>query len=71
MDLERRVVRTRAAGRDDPAEITYDTLLIACGARHAYFGHDAWEPHAPGRRGTFLTNCLTHEAPTARRTRRR
>lgn len=48
LDLERRVVRTSAAGRDDPAEIAYDTLVIACGARHAYFGHDSWEPHAPG-----------------------
>ena len=29
-------------------EIGYDTLLLACGARHAYFGHDDWEEHAPG-----------------------
>jgi NADH dehydrogenase len=26
----------------------YDYLLLACGATHAYFGHDEWEPHAPG-----------------------
>ncbi|MCP4561472.1 MAG: NAD(P)/FAD-dependent oxidoreductase [Bosea sp.] len=26
----------------------YDTLVIATGATHAYFGHDDWEPHAPG-----------------------
>ena len=26
----------------------YDLLVLACGARHAYFGHDAWEEHAPG-----------------------
>ena len=26
----------------------YDTLVLATGARHAYFGHDAWEPFAPG-----------------------
>src|SRR3979490_245155 len=25
-----------------------DTLLLAAGARHAYFGHDEWEPFAPG-----------------------
>ncbi len=48
VDLQRRIVRARAAGRDDPAEIPYDTLVIACGARHAYFGHDSWEPYAPG-----------------------
>jgi NADH:ubiquinone reductase (H+-translocating) len=26
----------------------YDYLVIATGARHAYFGHDEWEPFAPG-----------------------
>src|SRR5881227_3879769 len=25
-----------------------DTLVLATGARHAYFGHDEWEPFAPG-----------------------
>ena len=29
-------------------DITYDYLVVAAGARHAYFGHDAWEPDAPG-----------------------
>ncbi|OOG73537.1 FAD-dependent oxidoreductase [Sinorhizobium sp. A49] len=28
--------------------IDYDTLVIATGATHAYFGHDEWEPVAPG-----------------------
>src|SRR5215471_10136431 len=28
--------------------VDYDVLVLACGARHAYFGHDAWEEHAPG-----------------------
>jgi len=28
--------------------IGYDWLILASGARHAYFGHDAWEAHAPG-----------------------
>jgi NADH dehydrogenase len=28
--------------------ITYDYLLVASGATHAYFGHDEWEQHAPG-----------------------
>jgi NADH:ubiquinone reductase (H+-translocating) len=26
----------------------YDYLILATGARHAYFGHDEWEPFAPG-----------------------
>ncbi|MGG6893804.1 NAD(P)/FAD-dependent oxidoreductase [Rhizobium sp. BR 315] len=28
--------------------IPYDTLVLATGATHAYFGHDEWEPVAPG-----------------------
>lgn len=30
------------------APVGYDTLILATGARHAYFGHDEWEPFAPG-----------------------
>jgi NADH dehydrogenase len=29
-------------------ELTYDYLVVAAGAMHAYFGHDEWEPLAPG-----------------------
>src|ERR1700732_4553273 len=29
-------------------EIHYDYLIVAAGARHSYFGHDEWEPLAPG-----------------------
>jgi NADH dehydrogenase len=28
--------------------VPYDDLLVATGATHAYFGHDDWEPLAPG-----------------------
>jgi len=28
--------------------LVYDWLIIATGARHAYFGHDEWEHYAPG-----------------------
>src|ERR1041385_2713672 len=41
-DLDRRVVRA------DDEEIPYDYLIVAAGASHAYFGHDEWEPFAPG-----------------------
>ena len=33
---------------DDGDTVYYDTLILATGARHAYFGHDEWEPFAPG-----------------------
>jgi len=41
-DLERRVVQLT------DREISYDYLIVAAGARHAYFGHEEWEPLAPG-----------------------
>jgi NADH dehydrogenase len=28
--------------------LKFDYLILASGARHAYFGHDDWEPFAPG-----------------------
>src|SRR6202522_2707749 len=28
--------------------VVYDFLILATGARHAYFGHDDWAQHAPG-----------------------
>jgi NADH dehydrogenase len=44
VDLERRVVRLAPGG----GEVAYDFLVLALGARHAYFGHDDWEARAPG-----------------------
>ena len=41
-DLERRTVMT------SDANIPYDYLIVAAGAGHSYFGHDEWEPYAPG-----------------------
>ena len=29
-------------------QVPYDYLIVAAGASHAYFGHDEWEPFAPG-----------------------
>ena len=44
VDPERRVVIIDA----EPYEIEYDYLIVAAGARHAYFGHPEWEELAPG-----------------------
>jgi len=33
---------------DEMREMPYDYLIVAPGARHSYFGHDEWEPYAPG-----------------------
>lgn len=51
-----RVLLDRVVGVDKAARlvltedrrIPYDYLVIATGVRHAYFGHDEWEPVAPG-----------------------
>lgn len=42
-DLEHRRARFLSG-----AEIAYDYLMLATGATHSYFGHDQWEPLAPG-----------------------
>jgi NADH dehydrogenase len=41
-DLEHRKIQLHGH------EIAYDYLIVAAGATHAYFGHDDWEPLAPG-----------------------
>lgn len=38
----------RIVSIDDGRHVPYDYLIVATGARHAYFGHDNWEPVAPG-----------------------
>ena len=43
VDTGRREVSLRDGGK-----LSYDTLVIAAGARHAYFGHEDWEARAPG-----------------------
>jgi NADH:ubiquinone reductase (H+-translocating) len=43
--IDRDARRLRCA---DGSELGYDYLIVASGARHAYFGHDDWAVHAPG-----------------------
>jgi NADH dehydrogenase len=53
-DLERQVVQTAVqadsqnAAQNEVQEIPYDSLIVAAGASHDYFGHDEWEALAPG-----------------------
>jgi NADH dehydrogenase len=42
IDLERREVCA------EDRRVPYDFLILATGARHAYFGHDDWAQYAPG-----------------------
>ena len=42
-DIQARQVKVTGGAR-----LNYDYLIVAAGARHAYFGHDEWEGDAPG-----------------------
>ncbi len=41
-DLQKRVVKLEGL------DVSYDYLIVAAGATHAYFGHPEWEQFAPG-----------------------
>ena len=41
-------VAARAVAIAGGRHVSYDYLILATGARHAYFGHDDWEAFAPG-----------------------
>jgi len=43
---------------EDGDTLSYDTLVLATGARHAYFGHDEWEPFAPEDATTLRRRIL-------------
>ena len=42
-ELDRRRVLLKDGG-----SLEYEYLVVAAGAQHSYFGHDQWEPMAPG-----------------------
>lgn len=41
-------VKAKTLSTAEGKTIPYDYLVLACGARHSYFGRDDWEPLAPG-----------------------
>ncbi len=43
LDVAQRRVRLGSG-----AQLDYDYLVLATGATHSYFGHNDWEPYAPG-----------------------
>ncbi|OAI48086.1 pyridine nucleotide-disulfide oxidoreductase [Planctomycetaceae bacterium SCGC AG-212-F19] len=76
IDVAARQVRIR----DDERPVPYDTLVVATGVRHQYFGHPEWEELAPGlksiedateiRRRLLLSfEKAEHDADTQRRAR--
>ena len=78
VDKERRIVAVEDRTLAPP--LAYDYLVLATGARHAYFGHDDWEAVAPGLkkiddattiRRRILSAFETAEASEANDARRR
>jgi NADH dehydrogenase len=43
IDTKAKTVQLRSS-----ATMPYDYLILSTGSTHSYFGHDAWEPYAPG-----------------------
>jgi NADH dehydrogenase len=75
------VVFDGPAPGDDLVTLPYDDLIVAAGASHAYFGHEEWQPFAPGlktledgleirRRLLLAFERAELEADPAERTRR-
>jgi NADH dehydrogenase/putative oxidoreductase len=63
-----RVVMGRVTGVDAAARevvvgksrIPFDYLVLATGAKHSYFGKDAWEPFAPGLKKIDDATAIRH-----------
>jgi NADH dehydrogenase len=49
----------------DSGALRYDYLILATGARDAYFGHDAWEPFAPSLKSLAQATEIRRRVLTA------
>src|SRR5277367_3594728 len=50
VDKEQRYLLVKSVDREG-VRIDYDTLILATGAQHSYFGHDEFAKFAPGLKG--------------------
>jgi NADH dehydrogenase len=57
--------KTRKAVRLRDRQVAYDWLIIATGARHAYFGHEEWAAFAPGLKNIDDATRLRRKILTA------
>jgi NADH dehydrogenase len=64
MDIDRIDLARREVSGDGQS-LTYDYLIVATGARHAYFGHPDWEPLAPGLKTLEDARRIRHRFLTA------
>ncbi len=46
---------------DHGDDVPYDTLVVATGASHSYFGHDEWEAIAPGLKSLEDAGRIRHK----------
>lgn len=65
IDTERRRLTLRSRSPEGPSDeelnsqlAPYDYLVLATGASHSYFGHDEWEPFAPGLKSVTDATAL-------------
>lgn len=60
VDRDKRQVLLR-----DGETIGFDTLVLATGVRHAYFGHDEWQQFAPGLKTCADATAIRNQILTA------
>lgn len=65
VDIERHTLTLRSRSPEGPSDeelksqlAPYDYLVLATGATHSYFGHDEWEPFAPGLKSVTDATAL-------------
>ena len=64
-EVQRVVPERRVVVVEGEREIPYDYLIVATGARHAYFGHPEWEKVAPGLKSIDDAIVLRHRILSA------